>query len=106
MTTYEISSNPSGVSIHLAGVGEQEQQLLAAFAECQQGRCSCPTDEYQKLETMDVAPGEGEISLQLRPKEGTSFDLGQITACLEYAVGQTTEAAPAEDERSTDGSAV
>ena len=91
MTTYEINPNSAGVAIHIAGVGELQEQLLAAFGQCQQGQCSCPTNEYQKVESMDVVPGEGEISIQLRAKSGTDFDLGQISACLDYTVGETTD---------------
>ena len=99
MTTYEISPNSAGLAIELAGVGAQEEQLLAAFAQCQQGQCSCPSDEYQKVESMDVSSGEGEILIQLRPKEGTSFDISQLTACLDYTVGQPAGSANAEPEQ-------
>lgn len=91
MSTYEISQNSAGLAIEIAGVGKQQEQLLAAFGECQQGQCSCPTDEYKKLEAMEVVPGEGEISIQLRPKAGTDFDISEITACLNYTVSKSTE---------------
>lgn len=99
MTTYKISPNSAGLAIELAEVGEQEEELLAAFALCQQGQCSCPTDEYQKVESMDVDPGGGEILIQLRPKKGTSFDISELTACLDYTVGDTAAVANAEPER-------
>ncbi len=99
MTTYEISPNSAGLAIELADVGKQEEQLLAAFAQCQQGQCSCPTDEYQKVESMDLTSGEGDILIQLRPKEGTSFDISQLTACLDYTVGNTAAVANAEPEQ-------
>lgn len=84
--------------IELADVGEQEGHLLAAFAQCQQGQCSCPTDEYQKVESMDVTSEEGDIHIQLRPKEGTSFYISQLTACLDYTVGQQAPGAEAVPE--------
>jgi hypothetical protein len=40
--------------IELTEVGGQQDDLLAAFAECQSGRCSCPTEEYQKVASMEV----------------------------------------------------
>ena len=99
MTTYEINPNSAGVSIQIAGVGEQQEQLLEAFSRCQQGQCSCPTDEYRKVESMEVLPEEGEISIQLSAKAGTDFDIGQITACLDCTVGQTTHQTDGEHRR-------
>lgn len=99
MTNYRITSGSAGLAIELTDVGTQEEQLLSAFAECQQGQCSCPTDEYQKLETMDVIPGEGEILIQLRPKEGASFDISELSACLDYTVAQTADGADGDPER-------
>lgn len=99
MTTYEISPTSSGVAIEIAGVAERGEQLLAAFIECQQGQCSCPTDEYQKVESMDVVPGAGEISIQLRAKADTDFDISQIRKCLDYTVSQTADQTSAEHGR-------
>jgi hypothetical protein len=99
VTTYEISAGPDGVVIELANTGDQDERLLAAFAACQQGKCACPTDEYQKVEGMDLEKGEGEILIRLRPKQGSTFDVGQLTACLEHTVGQAPDAEAADDRR-------
>ena len=54
MARYRIDDEDASVSIEVTDVAGQEQELLEAFAECQAGQCSCPTDEYQKLASMDV----------------------------------------------------
>ncbi len=54
---YRIHEDKSTVLIKVAEVGESKEQLLEAFGECQGGQCSCPTNEYDKLESMEVEPG-------------------------------------------------
>jgi len=46
-----------------------------------------------------VIPGEGEILIQLRPKEGTSFNMSELTACLDYTVARTADGADGDPER-------
>ena len=88
MTSYQITPAESGMTIELNGVGGQQQQLLAAFGECQAGQCSCPTTEYEKVEAMDVEPSDDAIAIRLRAKPGHEFDSREIGACLDHIVEQ------------------
>ncbi len=78
MTTYHIDEAPEEVTIRVTEASGHEQELLEAFEECRDGRCTCPTDEYQKLAGMDVATAEDKISLRLVPKAGERFDVEEI----------------------------
>lgn len=100
MAQYRIEQPAdSTVAIELTEIGGQQDRLLAAFAACQAGECSCPTDEYRKLDSMSIEQREDDITLRLEPKKGESFDLSQIAACLDYttarasATGEDTERA-------------
>jgi hypothetical protein len=88
MTKYTISATGPTVSIELTEVAGRQAELLEAFGECQEGRCSCPTDEYLKVATMDVRPTGDRIAIRLEAKPGTSFDATEIAACLDYTVGE------------------
>ena len=81
---YRIHEDKSTVLIEVAEFGESKEQLLETLGECQNGQCSCPTNEYDKLESMEVEPGEDLIRMRLEPKPGTKFDTSQIAACLNY----------------------
>ena len=81
---FKISKKAKDVEIKVGGVEGQEQQLLDAFQECKEGRCTCPTQEYQKLDALQIEHANGEISLRLKPKEGTEFDQAEIERCLEH----------------------
>ncbi len=85
---YQISKKPDGLEVKVAGIEGKEEQLLAAFKECQEGRCSCPTQEYQKLGSLLVEQTAGKISLRLKSKEGTQFNQGEIERCLEHTQAQ------------------
>src|SRR5271166_5873820 len=66
-----------------------------SFGECQAGQCSCPTDEYQKLASMDVQHTGDLIRIRLEPKAGQVLNTRQIAACLDYT---TTTASDAMDD--------
>lgn len=91
MAHYRIKESESAVSIELTEVAGNQEQLLGAFAACQAGQCSCPTDEYQKLAAMDIQQGAEEIRLELEPKTGEKFDLSEIAACLDYTTANATK---------------
>ena len=86
MTTYDITPADRGLTIELAHVGDQQQELLAAFGDCQAGQCSCPTDEYDKVADMSLEPSTDGIRIELVAKPGAVFNAEEIAACLEYTV--------------------
>ena len=86
MTQYSISSDASAVSIELTGVGGREKELLEAFQKCQQGTCTCPTDQYQNVASMTVNANESRIAVHLEPKPGAQLDVSEIATCLDYTI--------------------
>ena len=86
MPEYRINQTSQGVAIELTDVGDRQDALLESFGVCAQGRCGCPTDEYQKVETMHVRPGADRIDIELQAKPGERFDASEIAACLDYTV--------------------
>jgi hypothetical protein len=88
VTSYRIEPGDRAIEIEIAGVGDGAERLMAAFGECAEGRCSCPTDEYRKLESMEVAPSGDAISIRLEAKAGSAFDTTEIERCLEHTVEQ------------------
>lgn len=88
MIEYKIDATGATVAVQITGTGEKQGELLQAFGECAEGRCSCPTDEYEKLAAMDVRPGDDRIDIRLEAKPGASLDASEIEACLHYTVGR------------------
>ena len=91
MARYQITETASSVAIELTEVGEHQTELLAAFSECQQGSCSCPTDEYRKVATMDVESGADRIAIRLEAKPGSRFEATELETCLEHTVAKVAD---------------
>ncbi len=84
MAGYRIREDKTAVLIELTDVGVRKEQFLETFAECQAGRCACPTDEYGKLASMEVTAAGDSIRVRLETKPGEKLDAAQIETCLDY----------------------
>lgn len=84
MPKFQIDEDKQGLKIKLTEIEGNEEQLLTEFQKCQQGQCSCPTDEYKKLETMALDHKDGTIEIQLTAKSDQKLDKEEITKCLEH----------------------
>lgn len=81
---YKIDENENGLDISVADVKDKKEKLLQAFKECQEGRCSCPTEEYKKLDSLEIDHNDEGIQLSLKSKPGEKIDKTEINRCLEY----------------------
>lgn len=92
MARYKIDQGDDGLAIRVTETGTAGSQLVAAFQECQEGRCDCPTDEYEKVSTLTVErDGNDAITVRLVAKSGERFDESEIDACLQHTVAKTQE---------------
>jgi hypothetical protein len=82
---YKIEEQHDGIRIEVAETKGRQSKLLEAFQECKEGHCTCPTQEYTKLESLVIEKDEGTIHLHLKSKPGAEFDRSEISKCLEYA---------------------
>ena len=81
---YKIRSAENEVNIEVTESKGKQEKLLQAFQECQEGRCTCPTQEYSKLDSLEIESGEDTIKLKLKSKPDMKFDESEIGKCLEY----------------------
>ena len=87
----KIISNKNGIDINVTELDGKKEELLEAFQECSEGRCSCPTQEYQKVETMNVIDTEGTIQLSITSKANEVIDTKEIEKCLEYTKNKVSK---------------
>ncbi len=87
----KIMTNKNGIDINITEVEGKKEELIEAFQECSEGRCSCPTQEYQKVETMNVIDTEGTIRLSITSKADEVIDTKEIEKCLEYTKNKVTK---------------
>lgn len=88
---YKIESDDNEVKIEVTETRGKQKKLLQAFQKCQQGRCSCPTEEYSKLDTLQIETDEDGIRLTLKSKPHEKFDDAEIGKCLEYTRGKVMD---------------
>ncbi len=81
---YKVESNESGINIEISESKGKKEELLEVFRKCQEGRCSCPTQEYSKLDSLEIESNEDSIHLKLKSKSNEHLDDKEITKCLEY----------------------
>ena len=79
-----ISTNKNGIDIHITELEGKTEELLEAFNECSEGRCTCPTQEYKKIETLNIVGSEDNIQLSIISRENEVIDTNEIEKCLEH----------------------
>lgn len=86
MTKYKITEEKQGLRIEITEMAGNEQELLSEFEKCQQGRCSCLTDEYKKLDSIALERQEDGIQIQLTTKEDQKLEKEEIIKCLGHTI--------------------
>jgi hypothetical protein len=81
---YTIESEGGNVNITIEKVGGYQKRLMEELKECAEGRCSCQTPEYKKVESMQVKPEGDKVDITLKAKAGEKIDQGDINKCLEH----------------------
>lgn len=79
----DIKSVQSGSSliVNIDNV-EDKKAILDTIEGCADGSCACSTDEYQKVETMQILSGLDSIQLNIEVKPGEVIDPNCINECL------------------------
>ncbi len=79
----EIKSAQSGSSliVNLDNIADKKA-LLDTIQGCADGSCACSTDEYQKVETIQILSGVDSIQLNIEVKSGEVINPNCISECL------------------------
>jgi hypothetical protein len=79
----DIKSTQSGSSlvVNIKDVADKNA-ILETIQGCADGSCACSTDEYQKVESMQILPGANSIQLNIEVKAGEIIDPNCISECL------------------------
>ena len=88
MANHQIRVDGRAVVIEVTDAGKGQDELISAFADCADGRCECPTDEYGKVASMTVEDSGDSIVLRIEAKPGAKLDPAQIESCLDYTTNR------------------
>lgn len=70
---YEVKELEPDIKIRVSDAAGTSR-LLQSMQECQWGQCGCPTDQYDKLDAIEVEAREDEVTVRLRPLSGERLD--------------------------------
>jgi hypothetical protein len=87
----KIKTTETGIEINVTDLEGKKDQLLEAFQECSEGRCTCPTQEYQKVEALDILESDDAIQLAIKARADQQIDTAEIEKCLEYTRQRVSE---------------
>lgn len=80
----EIKSAQTGTKLVVAIEDVSDKSaILNTIQGCADGQCACSTDEYQKVESMDIITGPNSIQLDIEVKLGEVIDPNCISDCLD-----------------------
>ena len=85
---YEITEQDAAVQIRVLDTAGRAAILQASMRDCQEGRCRCPTDQYDRLATMHVTATDDEVTAWLQPRPGQHFDPDELRGCLDHTLAQ------------------
>ena len=94
MPRYQIKSRPQGVQVRVTEAAGNEERLIGALQACQEGRCSCPTPEYEKLASMQVRSAAGTVEIDLETEAGAELDPDAVRRCLDFTMDRLQSPGP------------
>ena len=90
-----VKSSAEGLTIEVSEISGKQEQLLAEFQACQEGRCSCPTKEYEKLDSLNIEAASGKVRLNLKAKSGQVLDEAKFRSAWTIPKRNSIQAADA-----------
>ena len=80
---YKIEEQKDkSVKISITDV-KNSAEILSSLNDCKEGNCSCKTDEYKKLQDLQITNSTDQITVDLKPAAGKSFNTSEIEKCLD-----------------------
>lgn len=84
---FSIEERTKGLHIDAQVAGEQRHALQAELAKCAAGTCSCPSKQYDKLQSIEITPAPDGVAIDLMAKPGETVDAADVQRCLEHTAG-------------------
>ena len=85
-TKSKVKKENSHVIVSIGEVDSDKDIILKNLQDCKDGNCSCPTNEYEKLENINIEVKDelNEIQVDLKPKKGVDISINEIKKCLDH----------------------
>lgn len=84
--SFDIHTNKKEIVVEVTDIKENKERLLENFNNCKNGECKCPTNEYKKLDKLEIVQNPNNITLKLTPKGDQKFKVEEIEKCLQFSI--------------------
>lgn len=81
---HAVERTEGGVRIIAEVTPDKQQALLQEFSKCASGTCSCPSPQYEKVDSLTVSAIPTEVTVDLKAKPGQALDVADIERCLDH----------------------
>lgn len=89
MIKHHIRTHKDGaLDISVEACGDAQTNLLKNFKKCQSGKCDCPSDQFDKIERIDIQTEPERIHMRLEPKAEVKLDVDEVDQCLTWSKDQ------------------
>ena len=85
---HSVVQTSEGLRINALVGPEKQKQLIEEFTKCAAGTCSCPTPQYEKVQSIDVSAQATGVTVNLKVKPGEAIDMADIEQCLDHTARQ------------------
>jgi hypothetical protein len=84
---FSIEQRATGLRIDAQVAEGQRQALQEELAKCASGTYSCPSTQYEKLQSIEITPAPEGVVIDLKAKPGETVDASDVQRCLEHTAG-------------------
>ena len=88
---YKIYRADETIKISVTDIKEKSGEVLKAFQDCKDGKCSCKSSEYEKVESFEVKTNSSGVELSIKAKNDEVIDSGEIENCLQHTKEKLSE---------------
>lgn len=81
---HTIETNSDGLRINASVEADMQGLLLKELQACATGQCSCPTPQYDKVQSIEVSTSAAGVTVDLKVKPGEVIDTADIERCLDH----------------------
>lgn len=91
MTKIKVTPTKVGSRIEITQLGSSKSAVASQLNDCATGSCTCSTEEFQKVDSIEVHDTGDGLEVDVRTKTGESIDPSCVQECLGESAATSAE---------------
>lgn len=88
---FTLKERKDHIQVRLSDVGNSANSFLKEFHTCRSGECTCNSEHFEDLESMEIQKTGSRLILNLYPKDGSSLQISQLRSLLDHSIQKTKQ---------------